>query len=119
MLQAGEVRTKLVTLVKVDVEREDIDESELEVFGGREVRVRHQTVRIRLTRDVAQLAQETLNLSGSMPADDRRRNLLADAVHQHARMALTTGDAVAHLVIDLFALARGLQKTRVLHPGRR
>jgi hypothetical protein len=119
VLQARQVPTELVTLVKVDVEREDIHKAELEVLRGRKVGVGDQVIRILLSSYVTELGKKGLDVPGAMKAHDRRRDLFPHAIHQHGGMTLTSCNAIADIPVYLLAVAPSLQEADVVHPWSR
>ena len=86
VLQPRQVAPQVRLVVQVDVERADVEERQLEVLGGREVHVGEQAVGRRGLGLVVEFAQEALDARLAVPADDRRRDLVAERDHQHRRV---------------------------------
>src|ERR1700685_4485325 len=78
--QMSEVAAEVLLAMQIDVERNEIEKTQIEIFRRRIVRVSEQRARIDLFTEVAQLGEKTADRAGTVPAHDIRANLVADAV---------------------------------------
>ena len=86
VLQPEQVAAERLPVVQVDVERGEVEERQVEVLGRRDSWRRSPGSGIGLPDHVMQLGQEPLDPARPVPADDVGRDLVADAVGQHASM---------------------------------
>src|SRR6266849_4240064 len=116
VLEPRQVHAEVAALVQVDVEGENVNEREFQVFGGGEIGVGDKALGVLLLSDVIELPQKGFHFSRAMPPNDRGRDLLPHAVHQDGRVAPAGCHAFFNLAQHLFSDARLLQETDVLHP---
>ena len=95
VLQPREVRGEPFAGLQVDVERQEVDEPEIEILGRRVVHVGDQRPGILGAHRAHDAAQERLDLPAAEPAHDRRRDLVAHGVGEHGRMSRAGAHALA------------------------
>ena len=81
-LQPPEIGPVFFAMQEVDVETEHIQEGEIQILCTRIIGVGDEPLRVDFLDRVKKRPEELLHSLASMPTDDRRRNLVADAVHQ-------------------------------------
>ena len=116
-LQPCQVGLELLFRFEEDVEADEIEERELEVFGRGIVDVRDEGVGIFLRRHAVELFQELLDSPAPVPAHDRSRDLVADRIGEHGRVAGAFTNAAAHAIGDGSHAVRFAQKGDMLFPG--
>src|SRR5271169_5277922 len=95
----SEIAAEVLLAMEIDVERNEIEKTKIEIFGRRIVRVGEQRVRIDLFAEVAQLGEKFTDGARPVPAYDVRADLVADAVG---------GDGLAELARVEHALTDGV-----------
>ncbi len=102
--------------VQVDVEREEIGEVGLEIFGGRIVGVADQRGGLHLLDQADQLTQEPGDARSAVPADDVRRDLVADQERADGRVIAAGLDHVRDGAADRIGDLLRVEKADVLRP---
>ena len=87
ILQAREIRFELIARFEIDVEAVKIKERQLQVFGGREVDIRHQRGRILALGDAIKSMEEALDAAPAVPSNHACWDLIADRVAEDRRMS--------------------------------
>ena len=118
VLQPSEVRRELLGRLQVHVEREQIEERKLEVLARRVVDVGDEPVGIPLLGRPVEALEKALDARTSVPANDRRRNLVADGVGEHRRVALAGFDGAANALRDRLHPSALVEERDVLLPGQ-
>ena len=77
-------------MLEVNVERNDVEKRQIQIFGGRIVRVGDDSLRVLVFRRATEAGDVFLNSVPTVPAHYRGRDLVANRVAEHGRMA---GDA--------------------------
>ncbi len=93
VLEPGDVAVESFLRFEVDVEAQQVQERQPQVFGGGVVYVGHQAVRVFVFHDAVHPLEIAFHLPAAQPAGHRSRDLVAERVAQQGRM---TG-ARAHL----------------------
>ncbi len=116
VLQTPEIRAQIALAVQVDVEGAHVEAGEVEVFGGREVRVGEQRRRRRRLRVVVELAEEALDARRAVPAHHTRRDLVAHGEEQRGGMRRQATHIGGHLAPDAPCQRGVVEEGDVLHP---
>ncbi len=115
-MQAIEIAAKIRLAVEVDVESEKVGEVRLEVLGRGEVGVAHERLGIDALGDVDQVPQEGADARRPVPADDVRRDLVADEIPRQRRMSHARVDRFGDGAPDVLRQLRGVEEADVLGP---
>ena len=86
VLQPGEVSLQLRLRLEIDVEANQVDERQLQVFGRGVIDVRHEAGGVLVLCGPVQPLDPTLYTASSVPANDRGRDLIANRVAKDGRM---------------------------------
>ena len=78
--QMRQVAAEVFLAMQIHVERNEIEKTQIEIFGRRIVRVGEKRAGIDLFAEVTQLGEEAADGARPVPAHDVRANLVADAV---------------------------------------
>ncbi len=116
VLQPRQVSLQPLARLEVDIETREIEKGQVKVFRRRIVDVSNQRRRIFQLHRSIKPADELLDLAMSVPADDRRRNLVSDCIRQQRRMVGARPHPVAHPLDDLRRTLAVVQKRDVLLP---
>src|SRR5665213_2211647 len=77
------VAAKIFLAMEVNIEANEIEKIEIEVFGGRIVRIGKNALWIGLLADVAKLGEEFTDYARPVPSRDIRSDLVAEAVREN------------------------------------
>ena len=102
--------------MQVDVEGANIEKRQVEKFSRREVDVGEERVRRGILRALEQRSQEALDPQAPVPADDARRDLVADGEERDGRMRPELADPRDDLTLDRAIRRAIVEKRHVLHP---
>src|SRR5919197_960579 len=102
-MESREISLETVTLLEVDVEREEVEERKIEVFRRRIVDVGDQPARIGVLDGFVKALEVALDRSPAEPPGERRLDLVAERVAKDRRMA---GDACDLVPNDPFEIGR-------------
>ena len=75
-----QVAAEVFLAMQINVERNEIEKTQIEIFGRRIVRIGEQRAGIDLLSKVAELGEKAADGARPVPAHDIRSNLVADAV---------------------------------------
>ena len=116
VVESGQVRLEALLRFQVDVEACEIDERETQVLGRGIVHVGDEPAGILgLCRQVEPL-DVPLDPASAMPADDWRRDLVADRVAEDGRVPSALAHADANPPFDVPGTLRVVQEGHVLLP---
>ncbi len=79
--------------LEVDIEAGEVGEPELEILRRRIVHIRDKAARVFAPRRPGEALEEALDRARSVPPHDRSRDLVADRVAEHGRVAGAQGDS--------------------------
>src|SRR5580704_8057592 len=79
----GEVAAIILLAMEVNVEADEIEKTQIEIFGGRIVRVGEKAGGIGLLADVVELAQKIADCARPVPSRDVGANFVAEAIGQN------------------------------------
>jgi len=100
VVKSSEIGIQRVLMFEVDIEAKKIEEREVEIFRRRKVDIGDERVRIGLFSRAIEPLQKALNRFRAMPADDRRRDLVPDAITQNGGVLSAAIDGGLDLVLD-------------------
>ena len=87
--QMRQVTAEIFFAMQIHVERNEIEKTQIEIFGRRIVRVGEERVGIDLFSEVTKLRKKIADRARSVPPHDIRSNLVADAVSRDCLAELT------------------------------
>src|SRR5439155_7965824 len=87
--------------MQVHVERTDVEEREIEKLGRREIHVGEQARWRRVLRGFVEAAEEVLDSNAAMPADNARRDLVAERKGEHGGVIAELSDLRHEFLPDL------------------
>src|SRR5271170_551902 len=82
--QVRQVAAEIFFAMEIDVERNEIEKTQIEIFSGGIVRIGEERAGVELFAEVAQLGEKVADGARAVPAHDIRANLVADAVSQNS-----------------------------------
>src|SRR5208283_5516362 len=78
--QMGQVTAEVCLVMQINVERNEIEKTQIKIFGRRIVRIGEKRAGIDLFSEVTEFGEKAADGARPMPAHDIRSNLVADAV---------------------------------------
>jgi hypothetical protein len=114
-VKPAEIRVEAFLGFEIDVERNEVD-ARPEILRRRIVHVRDETPGILCLHRPKEPVEEALHRLPAMPADDRRRNLVANGIAEHCGVAGTGSHALAHATLDVIPALRIVEEGDVLLP---
>ncbi len=105
VLQPGEIGVEALLRLEIDVEAQQIQERQPEVFRGGVIHVGDQPVRVSLLHHAIQPLEIALHLPTAQPACHRSRDLIAERVTQECRMASAGAHLRANQIGDVGGVA--------------
>ncbi len=96
VLQPKQIAAKCFPGVKVDIKGDEIEEAEVQILGWRVVGISNEAFRIDLLGRIAEFGQKTLDFARAVPADNGGRDLIGNAIGQHARIFSAALDRCAY-----------------------
>ena len=109
-VQARKVRPERPLVLEIDVIRDDVEVRQVEIFGRRVVDISDQAAVGVLLDDVAKPPEELADPLDTVPADDQRRHLVADRIHQDGRVASEFAGAVFRPLVEEVLAVGAAQK---------
>src|SRR3984957_11412403 len=99
--QMRQVTAKIFFAMQINIERNEIEKTQVEIFGRRIVRVGEERVGIDLFSQVTELREKFADGAWTVPSHDIGPNLIADAVSRD-RLAelMRVEDGVANSLAD-------------------
>src|SRR5207247_2657418 len=80
VVKSGQVGVQAGLGLEIDVEANEIEKRELEIFGGRIIDVGHQAVGIAGFGQIIEPLEKTLQLAAAMPTHDRGWKFVAEGI---------------------------------------
>ena len=117
VVEPGEIRLHRLVRFEVDVEADQIEKRQLEVFGRRVVDVGDERVPVDLLHGRAKLLDEALDLPTAVPPDDRGGDLVPDGVAEDGGMTRAGRDLLLDALDDLRRGSPFVEECNVVFPG--
>ena len=118
VLKAREIRRQAPRRLEIHVEADQVDEGQLEVFGGRIVDVGDQRGGILGPGHVTEPRQELLHAAATVPAHDWGRDLVPDRVAEDGGMPGAAANASPDALRDGRTARAVVEEGDVLLPGQ-
>ena len=113
-MEPCEVSLEAVSLLEVDVEREQVEKRQIQVLRRRVVDVGDETAGILVLHGFVEALEVALDRSPAKPAGERRLDLVAERVAQDRRVAGDGHDLVAHDPLEIGSILAISEISRVL-----
>ena len=117
VLKPRQVGVEGLRSLEVDVEARQVEERQVQVLGRGEVDVGDQSLRILLLGGAVEALDEALDPAATVPADDRRGDLVADDVAEDSGVPGARAHSLAHDLLDPARSSASGKKRHVLLPG--
>src|SRR5205085_7794126 len=103
ILQSQKIAFEVALIVQINVEAEKVDILRQQIVGRRISRVGKKNVRINRASDAHQIFDELSDTAHAEPAGHRARDLVADEITKHGRIANVTTHRAANRSRDFIA----------------
>ena len=113
-MESREVSLEAVSLLEVDVEREQVEKRQIEILRRRVVDVGDQPAGIGVLDGFVQALEVALDRSAAKPPGERRLDLVAERVAKDRRMAGDRRDLVPHDPFEIRRILAISEISRVL-----
>src|SRR3990172_7780648 len=112
-LQFWKIGFKPFLRLQVYVEAHQIQEGQIEIFGGGIVNVRHQSIRVFPLDSLVQFVKKAFDLSSPMPSDHGGRDFIPNGVKQNSLMTSAFTNGSSHDFFDVREAAAFSEVSRV------
>src|SRR6266850_1478085 len=118
ILQTRHVCLQFVLRFQVDVERNEVQKRQIEIFRRRIIYICNEPLGVFVLGSPIEAFKEFFDATVAVPPDDRRGNFVADGIGKESRMSITGSNGFADTALQIADAAGVVQKGDVLFPGQ-